>query len=119
MRFILLLCFMYLSTLSFSQQTIDASIMHDGEERFYKLYLPASYSANGAEVPLVFNFHGYGSNAGEQSLYGNFQLLADNENFLVVHPEGLEDTMGSTHFNAQWTSDVDDIGFTNALLDEL
>ena len=119
MRFILLFSFLLFSIVSSSQQTIDASIMHDGEERLYKLYIPDSYSENGAAVPLVFNFHGYGSNAGEQMFYGNFRGIADTENFLIVHPEGLLDDMGSTHFNAQWQSTVDDIGFTSALIDEL
>jgi len=118
MRFILLFSFLIFSVVCFSQQIIDASLMHDGEERLYKLYVPASYTGNTA-VPLVFNFHGYGSNAGEQMFYGDFRGIADTENFLVVHPEGLEDDMGSTHFNAQWQSTVDDIGFTSALIDEL
>lgn len=119
MRLILLFSFLLFSSICSSQQTIDASIMHDGEERLYKLYIPDSYSANGTAVPLVFNFHGYGSNAGEQMFYGDFRGIADTENFLIVHPEGLLDDMGSTHFNAQWQSTVDDIGFTSALIDEL
>lgn len=119
MRFFTIILTFVIPMLLNGQQTIDASIMHDGEERFYKLYIPDSYSANGIDVPLVFNFHGYGSNAGEQMFYGDFRSIADTENFLIVHPEGLTDAMGSTHFNAQWQSSVDDIGFTAALIDEL
>ena len=118
MRIILLICFIAINSFGFAQQTIDASIMHDGEERFYKVYIPAIYDGN-TSVPLVFNFHGYGSNAAQQQFYGDFKPIADTENFLVVHPEGLLDDMGSTHFNAQWQSTVDDIGFSSALIDEL
>ena len=92
--------------------------MHDGEERFYRLYIPPIYSGN-ESVPLLFNFHGYGSNATEQMFYGDFRPIADVENFIIVHPEGLLDATGTTHFNAQWQSTVDDIGFTAALIQEI
>jgi len=111
--------FLLLLTLNLTaQQTIDGTLTHDSEERTYKLYVPDSYTGNTA-VPLVFNFHGYTSNAEQQSFYGDFRPIADVENFIVVHPQGLLDDMGNTHFNAQWQSTVDDIGFTSALIDDL
>lgn len=102
-----------------AQQTINGTIQHDGLEREYILYVPASYDPTAA-VPLVLNFHGYGSNATEQLIYGNFRSIADTANFLVVHPLGTEDNNGTTHWNVGWgASTVDDVGFTNALLDTL
>jgi polyhydroxybutyrate depolymerase len=35
---------------------------------------------------VVFNFHGYGSNANQQIQYGDFRPLADRDGFLVVAP---------------------------------
>lgn len=101
-----------------SQETIDGTLMHDDELREYTLYVPESYDGT-AEVPLVFNFHGYTSNAGQQMFYGNFLSLADTHGFIVVHPQGLLDANGITHFNAEWQSDVDDIGFSSALIDHI
>ncbi len=102
-----------------AQQTITASIQHDGLERDYILYVPAAYSPDEA-VPLVLNFHGYTSNATEQMFYGDFRPLANVHNFLVVHPQGTEDDNGTTHWNVGWGgSTVDDVGFTAALLDTL
>lgn len=102
-----------------AQQTITATIEHDGLEREYILYVPAAYSPDEA-VPLVLNFHGYTSNATEQMFYGDFRSLADVNNFLVVHPQGTEDNGGVTHWNVGWGgSTVDDVGFTAALLDTL
>lgn len=103
-----------------AQQTLSGSITHDGLQRDYTLYVPANYSGEAA-VPLVFNFHGYTSNANEQMWYGNFRPIADTAGFLVVHPQGtlLE---GKTHWNVGgWTtaSTIDDVGFTLALLDSL
>ena len=93
--------------------------MHDNLERSYILYVPASYDAANP-VPLVFNFHGYGSNASQQIFYGDFRPIADQEGFLVVHPDGTRDQANTTHFNVGWGgSTVDDVGFTNALLDVL
>ena len=93
--------------------------MHDGIARTYKLYVPAIYSGNTA-VPLLFNFHGYTSNSNEQMFYGDFRNIADTANFLVVHPQGTLDANNTTHFNVGWGgSSVDDVGFTEALLDSL
>lgn len=113
--------FFLFSTLFLSaQQTITATIQYDGLERSYILYVPAIYEAIGPEVPLVLNFHGYTSTANEQMFYGDFRGIADTANFLVVHPMGTEDNTGTTHWNVGWgASTVDDIGFTNALLDTL
>jgi polyhydroxybutyrate depolymerase len=49
-------------------------------------------------VPLVFNFHGFGSNAVQQMAYGNFKPEADQNDFLIVAPDG-QGTGGGRHFN--------------------
>lgn len=104
---------------SFGQQTINATLMHGGLQREYILYVPANYTGNQA-VPLLFNFHGYTSNAGQQMVYGDFRSIADTAGFIIVHPEGTEDSNGNTHFNVGWgLSTVDDVGFTAAMLDTL
>lgn len=115
--FILLVALMPFA--GFSQQTINGTMTHDGIEREYILYVPEIYDDQ-SPAPLVFNFHGYSSNAGEQVLYGDFRSIADTAGFLVVHPEGTLDDYGITHFNVGWgASTVDDVGFTDALIDEI
>jgi polyhydroxybutyrate depolymerase len=104
----------------FAQQTINGSIIHEGMQRDYILYVPASYSG-AVSVPLVLNFHGFGSNATEQMWYGDFRSIADTAGFLIVHPEGTLFN-GTSHWNVGgWTvgSTVDDVGFTSALIDSL
>ncbi|MGB3077934.1 MAG: PHB depolymerase family esterase [Saprospiraceae bacterium] len=114
--FYLLLCIPLFST---AQQTINGSILHDGLQRDYILYVPASY-VPGTPAPLVLNFHGYTSNAFEQMFYGDFRPIADTAGFLIVHPNGTVDQLGNTHWNVGWgTSNVDDIGFTSDLIDSL
>jgi poly(3-hydroxybutyrate) depolymerase len=86
----------------------------EGQARTYELYVPASYEGTRA-LPLVFNFHGYGSNANQQMLYGNFKPLADRDSFLIVAPDGQGD---SRHFNLTRESGLqDDVAMTRALLD--
>jgi len=119
MRFFALTLVLAFVLPSRAQQTIYASIQHDGLEREYILYVPASYSPN-TPAPLVLNFHGYTSNAFEQMFYGDFRPIADTAGFLVVHPLGTVDLVGNTHWNVGWgTSSIDDIGFTSDLIDSL
>ena len=104
---------------AFSQQTINGSIIHDNLQRDYILYVPALYNSTNP-TPLVFNFHGYTSNAFDQMWYGDFRSIADTAGFIIAHPMGSLDNSGITHWNVGWGgSTVDDIGFTAALIDSL
>ena len=99
--------------------TLAREIVHDKIIRRFILYVPDSYDRN-SPTPLLFNFHGYGSNAEQQMNYGDFRSIADNEGFLILHPQGTRlPSTGSTHFNVGgWTrgSNIDDVGFTNYLI---
>ena len=104
-----------------AQQTINGSVIHDGIQRDYILYIPAIYDGS-ADFPLVLNFHVFGSNANEQMFYGDFRDIADTEGFLLVHPQGTS-LNGSQYWNVgspgSSGSTIDDVGFTEALIDEL
>ena len=104
----------------FAQSSVNASIIHDGGERTYSVYLSNAYTGDEA-VPVVFNLHGYGSNSFEQSFYGDFRSIADTANFILVHPQGTL-LNNVSHWNVGgWTvgSTVDDVSFFSALLDTL
>ena len=60
--------------------TLAREIVHDKIIRRFILYVPDSYDRN-TPTPLLFNFHGYGSNAEQQMNYGDFRSIADNEGF--------------------------------------
>ncbi len=103
-----------------AQTTTTATLTHGGLEREYIVYVPAAYDGSEA-VPLLLNFHGYTSNAKDQLGYSNFMPVADTANFILVAPQGTK-LEGKTHWNVGgWTykSTVDDVGFTNVLLDSL
>jgi polyhydroxybutyrate depolymerase len=87
-----------------------------GADRTYLLYVPAGY--DGSEpVPAVFEFHGFGSSAAQQIVYGDFRPLADREKFLLVVPDGQGSPRHFTYRAAGTESD--DIAFAGALLDQL
>ena len=90
---------------------------YKGIDREFILYVPSSYEGS-SKQPLVFNFHGYGSNANEQMKYGDLRSQADANGFILVHPEGLDDITGTSYWNmGGWSISVhDDLEFIDNLI---
>lgn len=102
-----------------AQTTIVDSIISGGIYRTYRLYIPAIYTGSTAR-PLVFNMHGYTSNALAQQQYTIFEPIADTANFLMVFPQGTKDGSNQPYWNAGINvSGVNDIQFLNNLIDSL
>lgn len=82
---------------------------HDGLQREYILYTP---DGNTDGMPLVFNLHGYTSNATQQMIYSNMNEVADAEGFAVCYPQGTLDEFDFAHWNSSLEDGViDDVGF--------
>jgi polyhydroxybutyrate depolymerase len=111
-----LLSVLLAASTAIAQNTIDATMQHDGLTRTYRLYVPAAYSA-ATPVPLVLNLHGYTSNNIQQEFYGDFRPIADTANFIIVHPNGTLDGGGQQFWSSFGLSTVDDVGFLSALID--
>ena len=100
-------------------------LTYDNLDRAYTVYIPSSYEEV-SEVPLLLHFHGFGGSAGEGLIFSDMQTLAETEGFILVGPQGasLEEEK-SSHWNhepksaKQNKSDIDDLGFTSALIDEI
>jgi polyhydroxybutyrate depolymerase len=87
-----------------------------GRPRTYQQYVPRLYDGR-TNVPVVFDFHGYGSSAAQQMVYGDFRPLADRDTFLIVAPDGQG---ASRHFNLAGEPGLqDDVAMVNALLDHI
>jgi polyhydroxybutyrate depolymerase len=90
----------------------------DGMSRTYQQYVPAAYDGT-KPVPVVFNFHGYGSNAMQQIVYGDFRPEADRDDFIIIAPDG-QDAPGGRHFNLTGENGLqNDITMVGALLDHI
>ena len=100
-------------------------ITHDGLQRSYILHLPSSYNPNDS-YPLVLVFHGGGGNAESMQEISNFTQKADDENFIVVYPDG---TGKLKRRLLTWNcgfccgyaleNNIDDIGFIRDLIEHL
>jgi polyhydroxybutyrate depolymerase len=120
MRFLTSFLFALLCFNISAQNTLNLSLEHDGIQRDYSLYVPENYTGD-KPVPLVFNFHGFGSNGSQQAFYGDFRTIADTAGFIVVHPEGTL-VNATTHWNVggfTLGSTTDDVGFTSAMIDSI
>jgi polyhydroxybutyrate depolymerase len=95
------------------------SLTHGAEKRRYIVYTPASYPADTTrKYPVVLNFHGGGMTMAEQMLYTRMNRTADAEGFIVVYPQGLQQDW-NVGFGTSYSDGTDDVGFVEALLDQL
>lgn len=105
-----------------SFEELIQTINYNGTLREYIIYIPVGYDGI-SKLPLLLNFHGFSGKAGEYMSYTNMRPVADSENFILVYPQG-SDLNGYSHWNAELKgddnkSDVDDLGFIEALINKL
>jgi len=99
------------------------SILHNGKEREYLVYVPASYNET-ANHPLLLNFHGFGGNAKDYFEYeSDFRDVAELEGVILVYPQGSLlsgfSVWNAAPFAEDNKTDFDDIGFIETLIVEL
>ena len=95
------------------------SLTHGAGKRRYIVYTPGSYPADSTKkYPVVLNFHGGGMTMAEQMLYTRMNRTADAEGFIVVYPQGLQQDW-NVGFGTSYADGTDDVGFVEALLDQL
>ncbi len=102
-------------------QLLEGELEWEGRQRTYTYYVP---STRAERSPVVLVFHGsMGDAAQARAAFGYaFEVLAEEEGFLVAYPEGFEG-----HFNgcrkagpySANTLGVDDVGFMAALIERL
>lgn len=94
-----------------AQTTVDSISTVDGY-RTYRVHTPPGFQPT-EHLPLVLNLHGVGSDNVQQEVYSAMNAVADTERFVVVYPNGV---------NNSWNlglGTVDEYGFFTALLDTL
>ena len=103
-----------------AQTLLNQNLMHDGNNREYALYIPASYDGS-QEVPLLFNFHGGGGNIAEHISSADMRPIADTANFILVYPQAVPDpgNGGSTSWMHKAPTTFDDVPFVEAMIDAI
>ncbi len=122
LRFLLLFCSSLLCFISLlAQDQFNETMVYDGLDRSYIVYVPASYSAD-SPAPLLFNFHGFTDNSGNHLSYTDMRPIADTAGFILVYPQGSLLFGLVSHWNVgSFTngSTADDVGFTGAMIDSI
>lgn len=107
----------------FENRVFKCEFNHGNLLRYYYIHLPHPEAQGASSV--LFNLHGYGSNALAQMQYGDFRSLANTKenNFILIHPQGAPLntalTSSESHWNSGgWTigSTVDDVDFINTII---
>jgi polyhydroxybutyrate depolymerase len=76
------------------------------------VHVPVSYDGR-KPVPLLLDIHGLRSNAREQAAVSGWRAKSDRENFIVIHPNGLNSSWngGDLCCGPSQINNVDDEGF--------
>lgn len=121
----ILILFLFFPLISAAQQQINKTMIYDGIEREYIVYLPASYDAS-TDYPLLFSFHGGGGTSGGHIIINDMRPIADTAAFIAIYPQGAIDYDGaepgqdpSTSWIHKAPTTHDDINFIGAIIDTL
>lgn len=92
----------------------------DNTKRTYTIDIPPSYNPN-TPTPIIISYHGRNGNSDAQHALAEFDNTSFNPNYISVYPQGLLGKGGESAWQgASYAAPgVDDIAFTNALLDHL
>jgi polyhydroxybutyrate depolymerase len=103
--------------LSLSPGEVDRSIDVNGTIRKYTMHVPTGYTGS-KPVPLVLDFHPMGLGPDWERSNSGFRDLADQEQFIVIWPQGVQNTWDIGPCCAA-TSPVDDFAFVRAIIRRL
>ena len=89
-----------------TENFLKKTMLWQGIEREYLIFLPASYSPE-VEIPLVVGLHGYTGTASgfEKETTKGMNLHAEYRNYIAVYPQGVnfwDKTNGMPFFVSSW-----------------
>lgn len=92
------------------------SLQFGGRTRSYIAYVPSAIKS-GTAVPLIFDFHGHGSNAADEEATSGWKKKADQVGVIMVYPEGVDSSWNVGNCcGLAMSENVDDVGFTKAMI---
>src|SRR6056297_2309809 len=104
-----------ISTFSYATAQELRSINHEGIERTFIHYTPSNYHPD-SSYSLLFALHGFTQNADAIMDYSKFNLLAEENNFIAVYPNGVNNSW-NTQSGFPGGSTANDVGFIETLID--
>jgi polyhydroxybutyrate depolymerase len=117
--FTLIFTCLFAATPGYTQDE-SGSFEFDGYNRKYEVYLPEDYEPN-INMPLVVSIHGSYETIEWYKKYTLLHEVADTSGFIVVYPQGLNQTWNGEFIDPIAPSPVntDDVGFISALIDTM
>lgn len=99
----------------------QGTLSFQGRERSYYYHLPPA-ARGPAKLPLLLALHGGGRADGDEyAKRTGYDAIADREGFIVVYSDGVDaqwnDGRGKTFRRAKDDTNVDDVGFIDALIE--
>lgn len=100
-------------------ETMAGQMEHGGIDREYYIHFPTGYQEDG-QYPLLLAMHGGFGKAERIESYTGLSDKADEEEFIVVYPQGFWRSWNAgLCCGPAKNQNVDDIGFLSSLIDEL
>ncbi|PZX62924.1 alpha/beta hydrolase family esterase [Hydrotalea sandarakina] len=102
-------------------QTIRHTIMVDGRERNFLVYIPEQY-ANAQNLKVIIALHGGGGTAENTEQFYRLNPEADRFGYMVVYPNAINKAWnfpGTASRVKKLDTTVNDVHFMNALIDTL
>lgn len=93
---------------------VDHQLTSGGREREYRLFVPDAYDG-ATRLPVVFNLHGTGGTAAGQAADSGVERLAQEEGFIVIGLQGLQN---SWNVLMNDPNAVDDVQYASDVLDD-
>lgn len=90
---------------------------YDTTARNFLVHFPPGLTST-PNLPVVINMHGLGSNGAQQEFYSRMDETSDANGFIVVYPNGLNNSWNSG-FAPPYNSKPDDVGFISKIIDTL
>ena len=106
------------TTQAHGQQQFNRTIVVDGVNRRYLVYLPTGFDP-AESLPVMFHYHGGDSSPEEEIQYVDYRPLANQHGFIAVYPAASVDPDGCRCWNGEgpYSNGIDELGFTSAMLD--
>ena len=99
----------------------EFEVIFDEIPREYTVYVPENYN-HSIPTPILFAFHGFGGSNNYIMNSAGFNEIADEENFIVVYPQGSLILNLFAHWNVggfTQISNTDDVAFVDYLISSL
>jgi polyhydroxybutyrate depolymerase len=93
---------------------VNHPLTSGGSEREYRLFVPDAYDG-ATRLPVMFNLHGTGGNAAGQEQDSGMERLAQEEGFIVIGLQGLQNSWNVLMSDP---NAVDDVQYTSDVLDD-